>query len=971
MTEANSPDYVGEYAIDAVVDAPPEADVIFLSIDSVGNPGQLNKMVLERLELGTSLPSQEELLDGFAFRQTPRGLLCFIVTVANMPTREALARNLSTALDRLDVTLTSSYWIPLMGTGTGGLDLEASFQIIVERLRAHEPVRSGQVRVVISLPPDTPPDMQQAFSSHVQEFGRLNIVDPDSEWPSGPGFGLYGVPCNAAVLELLRIASTYAVMPEPRRHNVTTSLLFFALGESHSPVIEQLLYGDSAAEYFVLTLEDLFLSEYQSAWLQYFGEQGRPTAFTRPLLPPTDNVAAIFAAAQGLVGGEGRIVDVDSLIQALLSSQDTRLQKLLNEHGLDAEELLLEYRDSRLGRVASRFQNDVANSEDHLDYARYANAIHAFLTDPGTKAPLSISIQAPWGGGKSTLMHLVREALDPADIRNRYINLSAGDLARLPKLLLGTVKQLLDTRKRIEVAVDEGVVSPKRRWTIWFNAWKYETTEQLWAGLVDAIVSQVSQRLSPLEREKFLLKLQLARIDDDVIRKRIYDRVANLWWRKAKKWAVVAGTAIVSLFGFAAAAPSLDPHLQSAISLWTGSGLINVLIVQVLLTLGFLINFAWSQSKTESEPARFSLADFIKVPDYDKGVGELHHVHADLKKVLELVPHKCGEGRSEPLVIFIDDLDRCSPGKVASVVEGVSMLLATDEYRCMFVIGMDPQMVAAALEKAHEDVRQKLPSYERAVPLGWRFMDKFVQLPFTVPRSEKGDLESYVDWLAGGARKLPRTRATIAPEDTADAPQDGAATASRQLEQQTIEPGQLNEAPAIQSDAPPHIEAVEAFRESRNVGTIIRRIAGSAIENPREMKRMVNLARFYLTLRAARCEKEPEWRPPSPDQYARWIILTLRWPDMMRWLQWGADETHWPKESGDRPLVVRRLCALEECAATSATAAKWQEVLTTRLGFPEQEEGNWLLDVKLFEFFQNEAELVEERLSEAAARGFW
>lgn len=69
-------------------------------------------------------------------------------------------------------------------------------------------------------------------------------------------------------------------------------------------------------------------------------------------------------------------------------------------------------------------------------------------------------------------------------------------------------------------------------------------------------------------------------------------------------------------------------------------------------------------------------------------------------------------------MIFSDDLDRCSPGKVSSVVEGVSMLLATDEYSCMFVIGMDPQMVAAALEKAHEDVREKLPSYERAVPLG-------------------------------------------------------------------------------------------------------------------------------------------------------------------------------------------------------------------------------------------------------------
>lgn len=964
MAERGGSGYAGEAGVYVVVEAPPEADVIFLPIDSAGTPGKLNRMVRESLQLDMPLPSREELSSGFALQHTSRGLLCYVVTIANVPTREALARNLQAALDHIDVTVASTYWIPLMGTGDGRLDMDASFEIILDALEEHEAVRNGRVRVVISLPPDTPPPSQKIFSSQALHFTKRYIEEPSSPWSTEINW--YGVDCSPTVIELLRVASTYAVMPEPRRQNVTTSLLFFALGESHSPVTEQPLYGDSAAEYFVLTLEELFFPEYQDAWLQYFGDQGRPTAFTKPLLPPSDNVAAIFAEAQKLAGGEEQVVEIDNVIQALLSSRDTRLQKLLNDNGLDADELLLEYRDSRLGRVASRFQNDVAGSEDHLDYARYAKAIHAFLTDAATKAPLSISIQAPWGGGKSTLMHLVREALDPAEVRNRFSSLSATAIANSSKLLLGTVKDLLNARNGIDVAVDEGVDPPKRRWTIWFNAWKYETTEQLWAGLVDAIVSQVSQRLSPLEREKFLLKLQLARIDDDVIRKRIYDRIANLWWRKAKSWVIAAGTAAVGLFGFTAAGSALDSGLRSAIAIGTGSGV-------VLLALGFLVNFFCSKSETEKEPANFSLADFIKVPDYDRGVGELHHVHADLKKVLELVPHKCGEGLSQPLVIFIDDLDRCSPGKVASVVEGVSMLLATDEYRCMFVIGMDPQMVAAALEKAHEDVRQKLPSYERAVPLGWRFMDKFVQLPFTVPRSEQGDLETYVDWLAGGARRSARTSATIAPDNTPEELRDGTAAVAGQPVQQQSEPDPVIETSKTQTDPVPETqaEAVEAFRESRNVGTIIRKIAGSAIDNPREMKRMVNLARFYLTLRAARCEKEPEWRAPSPDQYARWIILTLRWPDMMRWLQWGADEAHWPNEPDDRPLVVRRLRALEEYAATSASAEKWQEALTARLGLPEQEKGTWLRDVKLFEFFQGEAEFDEGRLSSAAERGFW
>ncbi len=85
------------------------------------------------------------------------------------------------------------------------------------------------------------------------------------------------------------------------------------------------------------------------------------------------------------------------------------------------------------------------------------------------------------------------------------------------------------------------------------------------------------------------------------------------------------------------------------------------------------------------------------------------------------------------------------------------MLLASDTYRCMFVIGMDPQMIAAALEKAHEDMRERLPRYERSVPLGWRFMDKFVQMPFTIPPSSPERLRTYANWLGGVEIESGRT----------------------------------------------------------------------------------------------------------------------------------------------------------------------------------------------------------------------
>lgn len=55
-----------------------------------------------------------------------------------------------------------------------------------------------------------------------------------------------------------------------------------------------------------------------------------------------------------------------------------------------------------------------------------------------------------------------------------------------------------------------------------FNPWRYQNTEQVWAGLAHAIISQVTDRLRPGDRERFWLELNLARIDRLAIRRRVY-----------------------------------------------------------------------------------------------------------------------------------------------------------------------------------------------------------------------------------------------------------------------------------------------------------------------------------------------------------------------------------------------------------------------------------------------------------------
>jgi hypothetical protein len=59
--------------------------------------------------------------------------------------------------------------------------------------------------------------------------------------------------------------------------------------------------------------------------------------------------------------------------------------------------------------------------------------------------------------------------------------------------------------------------------------------------------------------------------------------------------------------------------------------------------------------------------EFVDMPDYSTNLGFIHHVEQDLRRVFETIP--TGKDKKDiPIVIFIDDLDRCSPEKIADVV---------------------------------------------------------------------------------------------------------------------------------------------------------------------------------------------------------------------------------------------------------------------------------------------------------------
>lgn len=126
-----------------------------VSINTEGNPGNLNMEVFQ--ELGypdNSFPRAHHLNNGFYLLEQPKKIpILFIVTVGTGNTSIALNENLYNGLVgvfRRQPPL--SIWIPLLGTGSGGLSFLDSYIITVQVLNSLFSVFKDLTTFVISIP---------------------------------------------------------------------------------------------------------------------------------------------------------------------------------------------------------------------------------------------------------------------------------------------------------------------------------------------------------------------------------------------------------------------------------------------------------------------------------------------------------------------------------------------------------------------------------------------------------------------------------------------------------------------------------------------------------------------------------------------------------------------------------------------------------------------------------------------------
>ena len=603
--------------------------------------------------------------------------------------------------------------------------------------------------------------------------------------------------------------------------------------------------------------------------------------------------------------------------------------------------------------------NDYWTIGDQLDYEPYAIAISEFIRHEGTTPPLTIGIKAPWGAGKTSLMRMVQDRLDPP---SRNVGRAAGDGRRQRVTLTPASRRLIAGWPRWQRLIPgfehrhEGSVNvtnwtimrklkrqqkvltppngptsavpaseaeslkiepppPDWRPTVWFSPWMYQSGEQIWAGLAHEIISQLTERMRLGEREGFWLELNLQRVDADALRRRVHRALLE------RLIPLAGGLVIVSLLAAAVfltrlIVPSAADYLGLTTKALLATGTLGAALAGLFRATAFwrehvagslttLIrqpDYVQGSQQPVGERRDGTFSELVQDPSYESRLGYLYLVQTDMRRVLDLVATT-----DRPVIVFVDDLDRCSPGAVAQVIEAINLFLAGQFPNCIFVIGMEPELVAAHIEVVYKPLVDALGDddyWGEARTLGWRFLDKIVQLPISLPvlRSDQ-------------ASQFLGTAIVDAPGQVADGHTESRLDASklRQMEeairQQHPSIENISEAAAVAEEqvagAPKpagifSAEAQEAMRrelkrrlypDNPEVQAIVAAVTSRLAKNPREIKRFVNVFRFYAVIRQER-EAVGLPVPDTLTEIAKLAVLAVRWPHLRAALgrQVGATE---------------------------------------------------------------------------------
>lgn len=478
---------------------------------------------------------------------------------------------------------------------------------------------------------------------------------------------------------------------------------------------------------------------------------------------------------------------------------------------------------------------DVESARDLLGFSADVESIASLIMDRATEQPLAIALLGRWGSGKSSFMRQLQDRV--ARLAERGSRISA--------------------RSVFATAVHQ----------VPFDAWHFND-DHLWVGLVEHLFRGLAEPAPPdavevrAEREALQRKLRDLQVLDDPT-----SRATRRWRARLRLWVTglapwrgriavaAAGLGVVGVVtGLAGvtwllSASAVATALVAALAAAAGSPIVGWLVSAWRAIREFTGRRELQRSKdlrdTKVRLARLDAAQRLALAieearsgRLDQYRGLLGRVHDDLRRLNDSAREafaewsdagSVGPAPLERVILYIDDLDRCSPRKVVDVLAAVHLLLALPLF--VVVVAVDPRWLQRCLEQYHTELFGGADSAGAVTPLD--YLDKIFQVVFALrPMGERAegfikDLVPTDDPLPGEADEDPPPRLPDpVPPPHPESPQGW---------QRPSDAGRSTDA-----DAPPQPEQLRLRGVELQFIVRLREV----LETPRAVKRFVNLYRL-------------------------------------------------------------------------------------------------------------------------------
>jgi KAP family P-loop domain len=338
---------------------------------------------------------------------------------------------------------------------------------------------------------------------------------------------------------------------------------------------------------------------------------------------------------------------------------------------------------------------DTPTTQDLLGFKRFADPLAQVISmdfshnlDGGTQ--ITIGVYGEWGSGKTSFLKMVDDILR---------------------------KESIDP--------------------IWFNAWKYDKEDNLWAALIQTILDQATVRKKwyRIAWVKFVIWKDSIRLRDGFWE--VFKKLLPLLLRLL--------LILISLYIFL----GLDKKvIEAFLSQWLPDNTVLPRFVQVDIVkavgafAAIVAATPFNLISLLEGKLNIDYSKFSHKPSYREHIAFLDEFGKEFEKIIRLL------WRGKPLVVIIDDLDRCLPEKTIQILEAIKNFL--DVRGCVFLLGLDKAIVEKAVAvKYKEMIVLDADSKNDSTPpkrtnFQGDYTDKIIQLSIFLPRLSRSQVKEFV-----------------------------------------------------------------------------------------------------------------------------------------------------------------------------------------------------------------------------------